>query len=328
MKRFYLLLILTIVAIALSCMREKDNILQEKDIEFRTDTLDYEDCSAILDSVYKLGNMLVFNDSAHFEKCAMCLEYYYENYNSDYEDDYPGATAEELDSLDIINNFDQWIPYIQFESNLSFSSLRAKIEEEFTDWLSSTDADSIDWDDDPEKSVPVMSMSYKALLNEDGYAKVGSDTISMDDWADYDEGDCSWLKTNTYVYDYSDDPLLLNRQIKMEVKIRSNPVCSYLKGSITHLKKVNGKYERTRAKIRIAVYGAQYDIYCDKISWDPWYNFKGYENRSYLSVSDSKWKLWRQALTNTSHKDWPLDKCSADGFYLNDNNYYPVYLEQ
>lgn len=313
------------MAILFSCKKEKSmNIsVPTEHVRFRTDS-----CQAIKDSVYKSGDMLVFQDMEHFEKCALCLEYDYDAYNDQYDAQYPNATAEELDSLDIINNFDQWTPYLEFEDGLSFSSLRAKIEEETMQWLASTPADSIDFEDDPDNSVPVYRKSYRALMNEDGFAKVGSDTISSSDWGNHSLDNCSWLNWTTITYGASQDPVLEGRKITMQVGVKSGIVLSGLWGQIRHLKKnTNGKFVLTRANLKIYIYGLAYNGECEPLD-EFWANNDGYKKRSALQVTDDISWAWREALTNDLHDDFSLAGCRAFGYWESDSNDYPVWLVQ
>jgi hypothetical protein len=129
--------------------------------------IDSTECVLLKNAVYKSNGMLVFQDMRHFENCAICLEQEYEAYNDAYDAQYLETTPEQLDSIDIINNFNEWMPYTNFESLHSFSSLRAKIEDEIVQWLE-TPADVINFEDDPDESIPVMDESERTLLNEDG----------------------------------------------------------------------------------------------------------------------------------------------------------------
>lgn len=299
----------------------------DSEIGFRSEEFDYTQCPSIKNSVYKSGDMLVFQDMDHFEKCAICLEYEYDLYNDQYDSQYPEATAEELDALDSINNFNQWEPFLQFENSLYFSSLREKVENEHTQWLESTPAESIDFANDPD-SIPVFRQSIRALLNEAGYSKVGQDTISVEDWQNksiWDE--CGFLRTSWYTYDSNDDPALADRKIKMKVRVKSGVVNSNLVGEIKHYRKIGGKYKARRAKLKVQVTGTSFNGDCE-IMPQVWNKLKGYRKRRNLQVNSYIWLLWREALVDRSDPRWIQERCVAHGFWENDNNYYPVSLSR
>ena len=54
-------------------------------IGFRGSGFDYSQCPSLKSAVYKSGDMLVFQDRAHFDKCAICLENDYDVYNDAYD---------------------------------------------------------------------------------------------------------------------------------------------------------------------------------------------------------------------------------------------------
>lgn len=144
------------------------------EITFRSTGFDYSECQTLKSTVYKSGEMLVFQDKNHFEKCAICLEKEYDDYNDQYEAQYPNATPEDLDSLDALNNFNEWTPFIAFETLHGFSSYRAKIENDIQTWLDSTPAELFSAYDDPDNTSPVMDESQRALLNENGFPRLAT----------------------------------------------------------------------------------------------------------------------------------------------------------
>lgn len=336
MKTKYVLpfLIGIIAGAEFSCNKDRISFSptpQNQKVGFRTDldTLDYVDCPAILDSVYKSGDMLVFKNEEHFEKCALCLEMKYNTYNDQYDAQYPNATPEELDSLDLINNFDQWAPYLEFEDILGFSSLRARIEEEILQWLTSTPADSIDFESNPDFSTPVFLTSYRALFSDEGYAIVGSDTVSANDWGDRSLDDCTWLDWDTRVFDQVSDPELVNRKITVQIGIKSGLFVSCLWGQIKHFKKNNkGVYQLARGRISLYIFGLAYDDNCEDAgeTWGGALN--DFKNRSTMSESSYFWIKWREAFSNELHPDFYSIGCRTVGFWDNYNNQYEVFLSQ
>ena len=171
-----------------------------------------------------------------------------------------------------------------------------------------------------------MEESIRTLLNESGFARVGKDTISADDWRDKSISDeCGFLKSCEYTFDHNDDPLLVNRQLKVKIKVESGLLTSNLKGKITHLRKVGGKYKKRRATLKIGVTGSSFNGDC-VVMPQFWSKYKGYKKRRHLKVNARIWLLWREALVDRSDPRWMQERCIAHGYWDNDNKYYPVAL--
>lgn len=283
--------------------------------------------------VYKQGDKLVFQDIEHFEKCAICLEKDYDDYNDQYEAQYPGATAEELDLLDEINLFNEWAPYITFEQSLSFSSLRAKVESQVDTWLSTTPANLIDFDDDPDNLSPIEDESTRALFNEDGLVIIGNAVKSVEDFNDgtvYNvlsiPGDsCIFWHSEDYKFDSDDDPVLQDRELVVRIAIRSGFISSKLRGTIKHYKKIGNEFKLRRAKLKVGAVGYSFDQSCLPAP-QVWEKYKGYKKRRRLRVTAHIWSLWRVAIGERTSPFYMPFHCVANAYYDNDNNYYQIWL--
>ncbi len=76
-----------------------------------------------------------------------------------------------------------------------------------------------------------MDESQRALLNENGFAKVGDDTLSLDDWTEkLLLDDCAFLRSRDHEFDLNDDPLLVNRRLYVRIRVESGLITSNLKG--------------------------------------------------------------------------------------------------
>ncbi len=99
---------------------------------------------------YEIGNnILRFNSSDDVNTVLDQLDADYENYNDNYENQYPNLTEDQLDDMDAQTGFDEFQTFRNFENLFSgFSSKRAEVENTETDWLNnnfeSTDPDDID----------------------------------------------------------------------------------------------------------------------------------------------------------------------------------------
>ncbi|WP_276503043.1 hypothetical protein [Terrimonas pollutisoli] len=82
------------------------------------------------------SGMLKFNSIANVNTVIEQLNTDYENYNTNYENQYPNLTADQLDSMDVVNNFDEFRKFRDFENLLpGYFSKRKQIENTENTWL-------------------------------------------------------------------------------------------------------------------------------------------------------------------------------------------------
>ena len=309
---------------------QKDNALATKSnslLEQQSTDREGLNCTQIKNAVYKSEGMLVFTDEQHFNDCIECLEQELEAYNDAYENQYPTATAEDLDLLDSINNFNEWQPLLDFEVSKSFVSLRATVEQQSQLWLNAQTGETINFDDDPDDICPILDDETRTLFNSDGYVKVGNNVVSKQDWEDVPEWDCcAFLNSTSYTFEYADDPYLYNRQVRAKIKIRSLPYKSSLKGKIKHYKKVGGKYKKRRADMRLLISGRPHDGNC-RAALGAWSNFKGYKKRKVRRIKSHIWGEWREALVCENDPGYPTSRCGLGFFVDNESHGYALYLK-
>ncbi len=287
-------------------------------------SIDTSDCSFQLSQVTKSNGMLVFQDWEHFEKCAVCLENYYEFHNNAFDSLYLSSTAEQLDSIASLTNFNEWHTYEQFESNLNFSSLRAKVLNDSEDFLNGESADSIDLEEDPDALCPVFRTSERALLNENGEVLVDDTLRTKDeDWAAKILGDCAALKfkNETFTVD-------ANRKLKVWIGVKSHPYYSVLWGKMKYYKRGpdNKFHSNVRADMRIRIDGKGFTINCEETTNRLWYKYKGYKYRTNLEVTDIM-VGYLQAFVDSGDPLWLTTHCLTRAYLFNDNFYYPYALE-
>lgn len=113
------------------------------------------------------NNILKFSSAADFNAVVDQLEVDYESYNTNYENQYPNLTAEQLDDMDEQNNFDQFKPFKDFEKLFpGFYSKRSEIEGIENAWVVNgfTGADPDDTDltfDDALNTIFNGNYSFK-----------------------------------------------------------------------------------------------------------------------------------------------------------------------
>jgi len=111
--------------------------------------------------------ILKFNSLADANAVLNQLEADYDNYNDDYDSQYPNLTEEQLDDMDEQNGFDEFQNFKDFENIFGgFCSKRANIEATEIAWLANnftgTDPDDIDLTfDDAENTIFNSSYSFK-----------------------------------------------------------------------------------------------------------------------------------------------------------------------
>ena len=295
-----------------------------------------KDCPSIKRRVLNQGNILAFQDMRHFWECSECLAEENDAYNDAYEAQYPNATAEELDELDVLNGFDHHGSYIEFENEKGFSSLRAKIEREVDAWLESSNADRMNWDDNPEVSTPVIDAAIRTLFNTNGEVLIGGRVITDAYFGEQDDparriwDECAFSRTHWLPKNFG------NHRIVVRVGVRSNPVKSKAFGKVIHYERKNNKWKRRRGKIRVTVSGPSYNGECVLMpASQNWYKYKSYKKRRTRTArARTPWLLWREALVEDKMVegsllyDWPVMGLYAHGYYKSEQNYHPVPLER
>jgi hypothetical protein len=286
--------------------------------------LNYADCPNLLGLITKTNGRLVFQDEEHFEKCAFCLEHQYDVYNDAFDALYPNATAEQLDSYADLMNFNEWGSYISFESGLGFSSLRAKIQTESDAFLASTPAATIDLDLDPDGLCPVLRDSERALLNEDGEAMVGNVLKTEEDWTEKSFwDDCGFLLERSEKYTESNNSVLVDRELKVWIRVESGIIFSTLFGKMKHYKKnSNNRFRPERADMRIRVTGDAFDADCGSTA-QIWNGGKGWKKRKQLFVTAyTPAMLWREAFVDGEDPKWSEKASSVNAELFSNMNLF------
>lgn len=214
------------------------------------------------------SGMLKFNSVADVNTVIEQLNTDYETYNANYDNQYPNYTADQLDSMDVINNFDEFRKFKDFENLLpGYFSKRGQIENTENTWLtnnfSGIDPDSIDLTfDDAENTIFNNSYSFKVgsslyelrseglyvngILQDDGGASMSFGTV------------CKSNKKRKAFPTFDND----TRRFKIKVAIHSIAVRSGVHGKVVHYKKKNGSWKRKRAEMAVSCAGTVYDGNC------------------------------------------------------------------
>lgn len=314
-----------------ACQKEKSVLPEQESLNASERTSEGSvNCPLIKSAIKNVNGQLVFADRQQFENCIQCLEQEVEAYNDAYENSYPNASAEQLDSLDEVNNFNEWQPLINFELEKGFTSLRSVVYSQSEQWLLAQNASTINFDNDPDELCPIMDEEERALFNVSGTVKIGSEIVTISQYGDQEMAVpdcCAWLRKKTTTFDANNDPYLFNRQIRAKIKVKSGIVVSKLKAKIKHYKKnSSGNYKKKRAPMRMVIAGGgMIPSVCTPGS-QVWSNFVGYKKRKTRKVVARIWSLWREAMVCPANPFFPVSKCSTAFFVDNDSHAYGLTL--
>lgn len=117
---------------------------------------------------YTSTHLLSFNTTTDVNTVLNQLDSDYETYNTNYENQYPNYTADQLDSMDSVNNFDDLRTYRNFEASFpGYVSERANIENIETTWINNSftglDPDSVDYTIDNSDNA-ICNNNYEVII--------------------------------------------------------------------------------------------------------------------------------------------------------------------
>lgn len=134
-------------------------------------------------SYYTTSHLLSFNSSSDVNTVLNQLDSDYEAYNTTYENQYPNATALQLDSLDSVNNFDQLHTYKNFEAKFAgYTSQRSVFDNNETTWLNNnmtgSDPDSLDFTVDNSDNA-ICNNNYQFMIAGTTYQWTSTGLITV-----------------------------------------------------------------------------------------------------------------------------------------------------
>lgn len=288
MKSFNLLLLIFGTCLLFSCSKI--------DTELESNSPLLQQRSHQLPTITKINGILAFEDSVDVMEAVLYLEEKWEYHNDTFSNNYPELTIDQLDSLDEALSFNEDLPLIQFESLMSFNSLRDSLETETDAWLDNTElVDSTNPDNhhiaDPFLQTlltpfcEIIIDSSIFTLHQDGsYTEVYSLNFDVQDSVkqgifDPEQSPNGRLEkrdNNSSPPPYDCCKRLFddkgyeknyngNRRIKGLLDLRRFPwTSSIVARTISYKKKSNGKWRRSRSHISAEVSGeAVWDLVTD-----------------------------------------------------------------
>jgi hypothetical protein len=127
---------------------------------------------------YNALGVLQFNSTSDFAAVTDKLRADYETYNTNYENQFPNFTAEQLDQQDSILNFNQWKTLEDFENLFipyGFSPKRIYLRNLEKNWLNTaddltdeTDPDSLNYSNSTFENA-ILNQNYKVIIGKDSY---------------------------------------------------------------------------------------------------------------------------------------------------------------
>ena len=124
-----------------------------------------------------VNNILSFDSPEEFEATVDSLEMVFDNFQTQFTNQYVNFSDEDLNDLVINQNLDLEEPLSNFETSIAFTSLRIKINQEESTWLQKPDPD---FDNCPQFH-PVQSHAERSLWNDNGEIIIAGKIYKYDD---------------------------------------------------------------------------------------------------------------------------------------------------
>jgi hypothetical protein len=274
--------------------------------------------------------ILKFNSAADVNTVLNQLEADYDNYNDDYDSQYPNLTEEQLDDMDEQNEFDEFQKFKDFENIFGgFCSKRAEIENVENTWLANsftgTDPDDIDLTFDEAENT-IFNSSYSFKIGNDVYQLTSSGMYKNGIYQDDGGGNSRIMRNKEGLmfanvlsnmgYRYA-GPMVANnydampmtdcksnkrlksppinatstRKFYQKVAINAIAARTSVKGKIVHYKKQNGNWKRKRAEMAVGVSGPVYSLSCNSIGSKSKTNPNGAGYKKRKSLKVKEWEL-------------------------------------
>lgn len=241
--------------------------------------------------------MLKFNSQTELATVLDKLEADYETYNSNYENQFPSYTADQLDYQDSISNFNEWQTVENFENLFTgFSSKGKLLFTQESNWLNvatdlteNTDSDSTDYTSDYFYNA-VANINNKLIVGSDTYQSY-SDGLYLNGIKIEDEGSSAriaskvagggtqatlvlcnycdtcrnWQRSSGWSVVYNDDQ---GRQWKFKKVIAVRGISidgrGHVKATVKARRKSGSKWKRKRAYLGLQMLGTVYSNKCQQ----------------------------------------------------------------
>ena len=245
--------------------------------------------------------ILKFNSIGDLKAVIDQLDADYDNYNDDYDSQYPNLTEEQLDDMDEQNGFDEFQTFKNFENMFGgFCSKRAEIDNTELTWLdnnfSGVDPDDIDLTYDNAENT-IFNNTYSFKIGNDVY-QLTTSGVFINGILQEDGGNSYIINNESKILfagnlyanlNYSSGPMASNEDIfsncktnkrlrspvttlpgtnratRLKVAIHSIGIMHSIKGKVVHFKMKNGKPKRARARIAVRVDALVRDVVCTLI---------------------------------------------------------------
>ncbi len=134
---------------------------------------------------YEADNCILnFGSEADLKAVIEQLDADYDDYNDDYDSQYPNLTEEELDDMDEQNEFDEFKKFRDFENLFGgFCSKRAELENEENIWLANNFSGS-----DPDDLDLTFDEAENTIFNNNYSFKIGNDVYQLTSLGIYKNG--------------------------------------------------------------------------------------------------------------------------------------------
>ncbi len=213
--------------------------------------------------------MLIFASLNDLTSVLSKLDSAYEAYNTNYENQYPGYTADQLDAKDAQTGFDNLKTYKDFELLFpSYTSKRSVIYSTESTWITNnftgTDPDDIDYFFDNGENA-IFSNAYKLKVGNALY-EMKVDGLYINGVL-YTPGDtspttsCSDCCTNRRIVEFYQPPTDNTKKYKLKKSIYSIPWIGSVRAKIVSYKSGSGR-KRVRSNLSLTLNAQVYGFSC------------------------------------------------------------------
>ena len=294
------LLLITIIALASACNKEKDIKPQVANANASTASKEGDAGSDCVFNVTVCNGTFIFADQAEYDVVYNCLEQEYEKHNDDFEAQYANLNDDDFNAMADQTGFDEDATLLSFENSHSFVSYRQLLRDLEDAWLNNsilnpaTDPDIMDYFDDP---------AANALVSNDGKYMIAHDLFIIDTNGDL------WVFANAMCTDIptvSNDPVALANNPNVIAVAGSGNLndCKDF-GIKREYPDYDGGQKQIKAKLRFHVGGS---------FGDPFTIAKA-KMVSYKQKSNGKWRNFKTKLHVVSHGKWSEDCSNITNYF-------------
>ena len=275
MKNSKFLSIVILLGLVVSCTKNIDApplVEVPKDSNPIMYSVKSNSCLKSLNGVSFDGNMLVFQSGSQFTDVMQCLSDQVDTYGSDFDSQTNSMTDDQANDYAQSTGFDEDQPLINFENNLGFYSLRAKLSAATDQWLNNPVLDEAN---NPDNHV-IIDDVLRALLSPGGKVNVAGQVYDFTNPSSVPEGgfSCYLLGRTSKFKRYGND----KKQLWVGISLVGLPFAGHsaakVKGASYRLARGGRAWEKYRTDLYADIGGDVRDGACANVL-----TFTNFKNR-------------------------------------------------